>query len=148
MEEGNKSKKELTIKQNILLYFYKSLQYIKNKWYFAKEKIKKFIDSFYFYLIFFGIFVFFLHKALLFFNTTATEDNLHSFAFAVAGIVGASIAIIFSFSTFILQSTSDLFSTQFLKKFIAIQDHLQKLMFWLPFHRLRYNLLNNQSYLH
>ena len=41
MEEGNKSKKELTIKQNILLYFYKSLQYIKNKWYFAKEKIKK-----------------------------------------------------------------------------------------------------------
>jgi len=38
-----KSKKELTIKQNILLYFYKSLQYIKNKWYFAKEKIKKFI---------------------------------------------------------------------------------------------------------
>ena len=129
METENKIKKELTIKQKMLLYFYKSKQYLANKWYNLKEKIKKFADSFYFYLIVFGVSVFLLHRALLLFNITVTEDNLHNLAFAVAGIVGASIAIIFSFSTFILQSTADLFSTQFLKKFI--EKTKEKIFFWL-----------------
>lgn len=63
-------------------------------------------------------FYFFLHKSLIYFNPVISDDILSNFAFATAGIIGASIAIIFSFSTFILQSTADLFSTQYLKKFI------------------------------
>lgn len=129
MEAKNKIKKELTFKQKVLLYFYKSRQYLDNKWHDLKEKIKNFIDSFYFYLILLGASVFLLHKALIYLNITVSQDSLHSFAFAVAGIVGTSIAIIFSFSTFILQSTSDLFSTQFLKKFI--EKPKEKIFFWL-----------------
>lgn len=122
-------KKEFTLKQKIFLYFYKSKQYLNNKWFSVKEKIKNFIDSFYFYLIVFGVFAFVLHKTLIYLNLTITEDNLYSFAFATAGIIGASIAIIFSFSTFILQSTADLFSTQYLNKFI--EDTKEKIFFWL-----------------
>lgn len=58
-----------------------------------------------------------------------TEDHLYSLAFALAGVIGASIAIIFSLSTFILQSTADLFSTQYLNKFI--KDKKEKLFLWL-----------------
>jgi hypothetical protein len=36
----------------------------------------------------------------------------------LASIIGAAITIIFSFSTFVLQSTSELFSTQYLNKFL------------------------------
>ena len=124
-----KNKKEFTLKQKGFLYFYKMKQYLNNKWYIVKEKIKKFIDSFYFYLIFFGVFVFLLHKILIYLNLTISADNLYGFAFVVAGIIGASIAIIFSFSTFILQSTADLFSTQYLNKFI--EDIKEKTFFWL-----------------
>lgn len=129
MEVKSKIKKEFTFKQKVLLYFYKSRQYLDNKWHDLKEKIKKFVDSFYFYLIVFGASVFLLHKATLWLNITLTEDIIHSLAFAIAGIIGASIAIVFSFSTFILQSTADLFSTQYLNKFI--QDVKEKVFFWL-----------------
>ena len=129
MEAKNKIKKELTFKQKVLLYFYKSRQYLDNKWHDIHGKIKKFVDSFYFYLIVFGGSVFLFHKASLYFNITVTEGDLHGLAFAIAGIIGASIAIIFSFSTFILQSTADLFSTQYLNKFI--QDVKEKVFFWL-----------------
>ncbi|MDD5688665.1 MAG: hypothetical protein PHQ76_00085 [Caldisericia bacterium] len=122
------SKKEFTLKQKVFLYFYKSKQYLNNKWYLVKEKIKKIIDSLYFYSIFFGVFVFLLHKILIYLNLTISEDNLYSFAFTTAGIIGASIAIVFSFSTFILQSTADLFSTQYLNKFI--RDAKEKIFFW------------------
>jgi Ca2+/Na+ antiporter len=129
METNNQNKKEFTLKQKSFLYFYKSKQYLNYKWHLIKEKIKGSIDSFYFYLIVFGASVFLLHRALIWLNITISNDNLHGLAFAVAGIIGASIAIVFSFSTFILQSTADLFSTQYLNKFI--QDVREKVFFWL-----------------
>lgn len=97
-------KKEFSLKQKKFLYFFKSKQYLRNKWLIVKRKIKSLIDPFPLYFIFFGVFLFFLHKILIYLNLTISEDNLNSFAFATAGIIGASIAIIFSFSTFILQS--------------------------------------------
>lgn len=126
---SNKNKKEFTLKQKSILYFYKSQQYIYNKWFYVKEKTKKFIDSLFFYFIFLGILVFLLHKILIYFNPNIPKENLYNFAFATAGIIGASIAIIFSFSTFILQSTADLFSTRYLKKFI--EDPKESIFFWL-----------------
>ncbi|GAH47832.1 unnamed protein product [marine sediment metagenome] len=96
MERNDENKKEFTLKQKGFLYFYRVRQYLNNKWYIVREKIKKFADSFYFYLIFLGVFVFLLHKILIFFNLTILADNLYGFAFAVAGIIGVSIAIIFS----------------------------------------------------
>lgn len=122
-------KQNFTWKQKILLHFYKSKQYLNNKWYVVKEKIKSFVDSFNFYLLVFAIFIFFLHKALIYFNFNIPKDTLSNLAFATAGIIGASIAIIFSFSTFILQSTADLFSTRYLKKFI--KDPKESFFFWL-----------------
>jgi len=129
MEINNKDKKRFTLKQKTLLYFYKSQQYLYSKWFYVKKKTKKFIDSFFFYFLFLGVLVFLLHKILIYFNPNIPEDNLYSFAFATAGIIGASIAIIFSFSTFILQSTADLFSTRYLKKFI--EDPKESIFFWL-----------------
>ncbi len=129
MGKKNIDKKEFTLKQKVFLYFYKSRQFLNYKLYRAKEAVKSFLDSLYFYLIIFGGFVFLFHKALLYFNITVVEADLHSLAFAIAGIIGASIAIIFSFSTFILQSTADLFSTQYLNKFI--RDAKEKVFFWL-----------------
>jgi hypothetical protein len=121
--------KEFTLKQKVFLYFYKSQQYFYGKWFYVKEKIKKFTDSLFFYFVFLGVLVFLLHKISIYFNPNIPEDTLYSFAFATAGIIGASIAIIFSFSTFILQSTADLFSTQYLNKFI--EDAKEKIFFWL-----------------
>lgn len=129
METNKKDIKTFTLKQKAFLYFYKSRQYLNNKWYRTKEALKNFLDSLYFYLIVFGGSVYLFHKALLYFNITVAEADLHSLAFAIAGIIGASIAIIFSFSTFILQSTADLFSTQYLNKFI--RDAKEKVFFWL-----------------
>lgn len=129
METDNKNKKEFTRKQKLFLYFYKSKQYLISKWHIVKGKFKNFVDSFYFYLIVFAIFVFLLHKFLIYFNPAISKDILSNLAFATAGIVGASIAIIFSFSTFILQSTADLFSTQYLKRFI--ESPKEKIFFWL-----------------
>lgn len=123
------NKKEFTLKQKIFLYFYKSKQYITNKFFIVKRKTKRFADSFFFYLILFAVFVFLLNKIKIYLNLTISEDNLYTFAFATAGIIGSSIAIIFSFSTFILQSTADLFSTQYLNKFI--EDAKEKAFFWL-----------------
>jgi hypothetical protein len=112
------NKKEFTLKHKIFLYFYKAQQYFYSKWFYIKGKIKKFTDSLFFHFIFLGVLVFLLHKILIYFNPNIPEDTLYSFAFATAGIIGTSIAIIFSFSTFILQSTADLFSTGYLNKFI------------------------------
>ena len=82
MATDNKNKKELTLKQKIFLYFYKSKQYLNYKWHFIKGKVKRFVDSFYFYLIVFGTSVFLLHRVLLWLNITVSNDNLHSLAFA------------------------------------------------------------------
>lgn len=126
---GINFKKDFTWKQKILLHFYKLELYLVFKWYVVKVKIERFVDSFYFYLPFFAFFIFFIHKVLISFNHNIPRDTLFNFAFATAGIIGASIAIIFSFSTFILQSTADLFSTGYLKKFI--KDPKETLFFWL-----------------
>lgn len=61
-------------------------------------------------------------------GTASTTDNSSGPAFAVAGVIGTSIAIVFYFSTFILQSISDLFSTRYLIKFI--EDKKERLVFW------------------
>ncbi len=118
METNDKDEKIFTLKQKALLYFYKLQQYFYKKWFYVKEKLIKFIDSLFFYFVFLGVLVFLLNKMSIYFNLNIPEDALYNFAFTTAGIIGASIAIIFSFSTFILQSTADLFSTRYLKKFI------------------------------
>jgi len=129
MNNETVNKKEFTLKQKIFLYFYKLKQYIYNDWSKTKVDINKFTDSFLFYLLTFSILLFLFQKILIHLNIYISEDHLYSLAFAVAGIIGASIAIIFSFSTFILQSTADLFSTQYLNKFI--QDKKEKVFFWV-----------------
>jgi len=125
----NKKKVELTLKQKSFLFFYRFKRYLNYKCLVMRNKGKRYIDSFYFYLILFVVSLFISHEALLFFNVTVEEKTLHSLAFAIASIIGVSIAIIFSFSTFILQSTADLFSTQYLNKFI--ENVKEKVFFWL-----------------
>jgi len=61
-------KKEFTLKQKVFLYFYKSQQYFYGKWFYVKGKIKKFTDSLFFYFVFLGVLVFFLHKISINFN--------------------------------------------------------------------------------
>lgn len=121
--------KKFTLKQKVIIFFYKSSQYIYNDWLRTKERLIKIVDSFLFYALIFSIFLFIFQKILLDFNIIISDEHLYSLGFAIAGIIGASIAIIFSFSTFILQSTADLFSTQYLNKFI--QDKKEKYFFWL-----------------
>lgn len=121
--------KKFTLKQKAIVYFYKSRQYIYNDWLRTKERLIKIVDSFLFYALIYSIFLFIFQKILLEHNVNISDEHLYSFGFAIAGIIGASIAIIFSFSTFILQSTADLFSTQYLNKFI--QDKKEKYFFWL-----------------
>ena len=125
MEDQKLEKRILDFKKKVTLYLYKSHQYLYAKWFKIKSKLMKFVDSSIFYLICLSIFVLILHKTLVFFNVNISEDHLYGFAFAVTGIVGASIAIIFSFSTFILQSTADLFSTQYLNKFINSTNYIK-----------------------
>lgn len=121
--------KKFTLKQKVVIFFYKSSQYIYNDWLRTKERLIKIVDSFLFYALIYSIFLFIFQKILLEFNIIISDEHLYSLGFAIAGIIGASIAIIFSFSTFILQSTADLFSTQYLNKFI--QDKKEKYFFWL-----------------
>jgi len=129
METNNKDRKEFTLKQKAFLYFYKTKQYIYHDWLRTKGRLIKFVDSFKFYLLAYSIFLFIFQKSFFWFNIAISDEHLYSLGFAIAGIIGASIAIIFSFSTFILQSTADLFSTQYLNKFI--QDKREKYFFWL-----------------
>jgi len=56
------------------------------------------------------------------------NENLLGLAFAIAGIIGASIAIIFSVSVFILQSAANLFSTQYVTQYA--EDSKEKKIFW------------------
>lgn len=129
MGTNNTAKTKFTLKQKVFLYFYKSRQYIYNDWLKTKERLIKIVDSFLFYALIYSIFLCIFQKILLEFNIIISDEHLYSLGFAIAGIIGASIAIIFSFSTFILQSTADLFSTQYLNKFI--QDKKEKYFFWL-----------------
>ncbi|MDD3607859.1 MAG: hypothetical protein PHQ20_03635, partial [Candidatus Moranbacteria bacterium] len=118
----------LSLKQRGFLYFYKSKQWLRYQWLSFKRTLTTFADSILFYIIVFSISLFFIQRGLIYFGITPTPEDLRGLGFAMAGIIGASIAIIFSFSTFILQSTADLFSTQYLNKFI--QDKKEKYIFW------------------
>ena len=99
-----------------------------NHWLKIRSTLNIFIDSTLFYILVFSIALFFVQKGLGFFEIAPSSEDLRGLGFAIAGIIGASIAIIFSFSTFILQSTADLFSTQYLNKFI--QDKKERYIFW------------------
>ncbi|MCC7004360.1 hypothetical protein IT397_00340, partial [Candidatus Nomurabacteria bacterium] len=120
--------KELSLKQKFFLYFYKSKQFIYREWLSFKQRLSGLNDSFLLITLLFCIGLFFIQRILNCSNIIISQEQLSSLGFAVAGIIGASIAIIFSFSTFILQSTADLFSTQYLNKFI--QDKKEKYIFW------------------
>ena len=129
MNETEKKEKKLTLKQRFLLFFYRLKQFIHNKLSFYRYKLLKFTDSFRFYLIIISVFSYGLSYFLVYINPIISKDHFYNLGFATAGIIGASIAIIFSFSTFILQSTADLFSTQYLNKFI--ENKKEKIFFWL-----------------
>lgn len=128
MSQEIKHSENFTLKQRFLLYSYKFKQYLNYIWHALKNKLSSFFNSFLFYILTFCIALFFLQKGLVHYNIVLAQDQLSGLGFAIAGIIGASIAIIFSFSTFILQSTADLFSTQYLNKFI--QDRKEKYIFW------------------
>ena len=128
MDKKTEKSNDLSLKQKCLLYFYKSKQWMYNHWLKIRSTLNIFIDSTLFYILVFSIALFFVQKGLGFFEIAPSSEDLRGLGFAIAGIIGASIAIIFSFSTFILQSTADLFSTQYLNKFI--QDKKERYIFW------------------
>ncbi|MBU1036837.1 hypothetical protein KKF32_02255 [Patescibacteria group bacterium] len=128
MDKEKEKPKTLSLKQKGFLYFFKSKQWLYGHWLSFKRTLTSFADSALFYILFFSIALFLIQKGLIYLGVTPSPEDLRGIGFATAGIIGASIAIIFSFSTFILQSTADLFSTQYLNKFI--QDKKEKYIFW------------------
>ena len=128
MEKETGKPNTLSLKQKSFLYYFKSQQWLRGHWMRFKRRVTDFSDSTLFYILIFCIALFLIQKGLDIFQITPSPEELQGFGFASAGIIGASIAIIFSFSTFILQSTADLFSTQYLNKFI--QDRKEKFIFW------------------
>jgi len=122
-------KSKLKFRQKLLLLFYKTYArvsiYLQN----LKIKVIYFLKSLYFHLLLACWIVYFINYVLKKWNIAISDDKLFDLAMVIAGIIGASIAIIFSFSTFILQSTAELFSTQYLNKFI--ESKIEKNSFWL-----------------
>lgn len=128
MEKEGEKTNTLSFKQKGLLYFFKSKQWLYNHWLKFKHTLVEFSDSIIFYTLIFSVALFLTQRGLIYLGINPAPEELRGLGFAIAGIIGASIAIIFSFSTFILQSTADLFSTQYLNKFI--QDKKEKYIFW------------------
>lgn len=128
MEKESEESNTLSLNQKSLLYYFRSQQWLRGHWIRFKRGLANFSDSTLFYILIFCIALFSVQKGLDIFKITPSSEELQGFGFASAGIIGASIAIIFSFSTFILQSTADLFSTQYLNKFI--QDKKERYIFW------------------
>lgn len=128
MEKESQTPNAFSLKQKSFLYFYKSKQWLYGHWIKFKRALTTFSDTLLFYVLVFCIALFVIQRGLNLLQITPSPGELQSLGFAMAGIIGASIAIIFSFSTFILQSTADLFSTQYLNKFI--QDKKEKYIFW------------------
>jgi hypothetical protein len=117
-----------SLKQKFFLYFYRSQQKLYRFWLGWKSAGTYFADSVSLYLLVFTVVIVVIRKSLEHYGLVVSDADLKDLGFAIAGIIGASIAIIFSFSTFILQSTADLFSTQYLNKFI--KDKKEKYIFW------------------
>ncbi len=128
MENQKPATNTFSLKQKFFLYFYRSQQKLYRSWLGWKSTWTYFADSVPLYLLVFTVVIVVVRKSLVHFGINLTEADLRDLGFAIAGIIGASIAIIFSFSTFILQSTADLFSTQYLNKFI--EDKKEKYIFW------------------
>lgn len=129
METKPSQLKDLSLKQKSFLYFFRSKQYLYIKWFRLRQYFLGILDSPLFHVLIFCIALFSIQKALMHLNINLTQDQLSGLGFAIAGVIGASIAIIFSFSTFILQSTADLFSSPYLDKFI--HDKQEGRIFWL-----------------
>lgn len=128
MDEKQNENKEFSPKQRFLLHFYRTQQLV-HAWLLRQKRLAvETLDTFYFHTLIFVLLLCSTHYALELRDIHFNEDQLLNVGLAVAGVIGASIAIVFSFSTFILQSTADLFSTQFLNKFI--QDKNEKYIFW------------------
>ena len=123
------TKREFTPKQKILITLYKGVQYAWYKTFSFKSWVKVVSSSVYFHIILLATVLFGIHKLLSLFHIAFSTEAVSNIALTLAGVIGASIAIIFSFSTFILQSTADLFSTRFLNEYI--EDTREKVFFWL-----------------
>lgn len=111
-----------SILKRAILYLYNSLLKIKEINSGASQYLENqlfnsplFRICIYLLLVFLSVFVaFFFEKA----GVTISADALSGLAASIGAVIGGAIAIVFTLSTFILQSTSDLFSTQYLNKFI------------------------------
>lgn len=116
-----KSKSVLLLK-NTILYLYKSFIGIKKIHNNTRQYLENgFMNSpfsricIYILLALFSVFVAnYLEKL----GVVISPDALSGLAASIGSVIGGTIAIVFTLSTFILQSTSDLFSTQYLNKFI------------------------------
>lgn len=128
MEENQNENKKFTLKQRFLLHIYRSQQLARAWLLKLKQFLLVALDSTYFHILVFVVLLYLAHCLMQIYGLYLTDEQLMSMGLAVAGVIGASIAIVFSFSTFILQSTADLFSTQYLNKFI--QDKNEKYIFW------------------
>jgi len=120
---------KLWIYQKLILNYYNSINYLSLKFNILLKYINNFLWTWLSYIIIILVVMYWLFCLLNFINPVITKDNLYSFSFWISWIIWASISIIFSFSTFILQSTSELFSTQYLNKFI--NNKSEKRYFWI-----------------
>jgi hypothetical protein len=128
MEEKQNENKKFSLKQRFLLHTYRSQQLARAWLLKLKQFVLVALDSTYFHILVFVVLLYLAHCLMQIYGLYLTNEQLMGVGLAVAGVIGASIAIVFSFSTFILQSTADLFSTQYLNKFI--QDKKEKYIFW------------------
>ena len=110
--------KKLTKKQKIQLFLYQVWQRLKEKWKLLKSKLLNFLDSHHWLFIIILIICCLESYILSSQNIFISQDHFYTLSLTLASIIGAAITIIFSFSTFVLQSTSELFSTQYLNKFL------------------------------
>lgn len=120
--------KKITLKKRVILQTFRFRQLVIFYFINFKKTLVSFFDTFYFQALAYALSICAIQVLRDKYNINFTDDQLVSLGFAIAGIIGASIAIIFSFSTFILQSTAELFSTQYLNQFI--QDKKEKYIFW------------------
>lgn len=91
-----------------------------------------FFRSIWFHILFIEVVILlalFLSNVLHELNIVISNDALSNIASTVGAVIGGAIAILFTLSTFILQSNADLFSTRYLKKIIS--NVSEKVIFWL-----------------
>lgn len=108
--------------RKIVLFLYNSVFKIKKTNYEANKYLRnKFFNSWIFHVLLFillAILSFYVAIILKSMEIAISADALSELAASIGSVIGGSVAIVFTLSTFILQSTADLFSTQYLHKFI------------------------------